>query len=51
MTPSIYDMKENEIELAERLRRERVKAIVGVFLGAPVSVALLAAWVVFCALL
>lgn len=51
MTPSIYDYRDNEISAARQIRHERVKIAVGVILGTPVAVALLAAWVAFCALL
>lgn len=46
MTPSIYDMRDNEIETAQRIRRERIRAIVGGIIAAPFAVAALVAWVV-----
>lgn len=46
MTPSIYDYRENEIENAERIRRERVRAIAGGIIAAPFALAALVAWVV-----
>ena len=46
MTPSIYDMRDNEIEAAQRIRRERIRAIVGGIIAAPFAVAALVAWVV-----
>lgn len=44
--PSIYDMRDNEIAAAQRIRRERVRAIVGGIVAAPFSLAALVAWVV-----
>ena len=51
MTPSIYDYRDNEISAARLIRRERVKIAVGVILGTPVAVALLAVWMICCAVL
>ena len=46
MTPSIYDMRDNEIETAKRIRRERIRAVVGGIIAAPFAFAALVAWVV-----
>lgn len=44
--PSIYDYRDNEIETAQRIRRERIRAIVGGIIAAPFAFAALVAWVV-----
>ena len=44
--PSIYDFKDAEIETAQRIRRERTRAIVGGIIAAPFALAALVAWVV-----
>ena len=44
--PSIYDMRDNEIAAAQRIRRERIRAIVGGIIAAPFAFAALVAWVV-----
>lgn len=44
--PSIYDYRDNEIEAAQRIRRERTRAIVGGIIAAPFALAALVAWVV-----
>jgi hypothetical protein len=44
--PSIYDFKNGEIETAQRIRRERIRAIVGGIIAAPFALAALVAWVV-----
>lgn len=49
--PSIYDMRENEIELAERIRRDRRLAIVGGIVAVPFALATFAAFVIFCAVM
>ena len=49
MTPSIYDMRDNEIAAARQIRRERIRAIVGGIIAAPFAVAALVVWVVVCA--
>ena len=46
MTPSIYDMRDNEIETAQRIRRERTRAIVGGIIAAPFAAAALFAWAI-----
>lgn len=51
MTPSIYDMRDNEIETAKRIRRERIRAIVGGIIAAPFALAAIVVWVVVCACL
>ena len=49
--PNIYDMRENEIELAARLRRDRRRAIVGGIVAAPFALVMFAAFVIFCAVM
>lgn len=49
--PSIYDMRENEIELAERIRRDRLLAIVGGIVSVPAALVMFAAFVIFCAVM
>ena len=44
--PSIYDYRDNEIETAQRIRRERIRAIVGGIIAAPFAVAALVAWAI-----
>jgi len=51
MTPSIYDMKDNEIENARRICRERRWAIVEAVVGVPVLAVVAWLWVVLCALM
>ena len=46
MTPSIYDMRDNEIAAAQRIRRDRARAIAGGIIAAPFALAALVAWVV-----
>lgn len=46
MTPSIFDYRDAEIETAKRIRRERIRAIVGGIVAAPFALAALVAWVV-----
>lgn len=46
MTPSIYDMRDAEIETAKRIRRDRALAIAGGIIAAPFALAALVAWVV-----
>ena len=46
MTPSIYDMRDNEVAAAQRIRRERLLAIAGGIIAAPFALAALVAWVV-----
>ena len=46
MTPSIYDMRDAEIETAARIRRDRALAIAGGIIAAPFALAALVAWVV-----
>jgi hypothetical protein len=46
MTPSIYDMRDNEIAAAQRIRRERVLHIVGGIIAAPFALAALVAWAI-----
>jgi hypothetical protein len=45
-TPSIYDYRNGEMDHAARIRRERVRAIVGGIIAAPFALAALVAWVV-----
>ena len=47
--PSIYDSRDNEIEAAQRIRRERTRAIVGGIIAAPFAVAALVAWAIILA--
>lgn len=47
--PSIYDMRDNEIETAARIRRERVWRTVEAIAGVPILAALAAVWTVLCA--
>ena len=47
--PSIYDYRDNEIEAAQRIRRERTRAIVGGIIAAPFAVAALVAWAIILA--
>ena len=49
MTPSIYDLRDHEIESARRIRRERVRNIVCGIVAAPLVLAGFAAWVILCA--
>ena len=49
MTPSIYDYRNGEMDNAARIRRERVRAIVGGIIAAPFALAALVVWVVVCA--
>ena len=51
MTPSIYDMRDNEIEAARKIRRERVWGIVGGIIAAPIVAALFYAWIILCAVM
>ena len=51
MTPSIYDYRSGELENAQRIRRERVRAVVGGIVAAPFALAALVVWVVVCACL
>ena len=44
--PSIYDYRDNEIETAQRIRRERIRAIVGGIIAAPFAFAALVAWAI-----
>jgi hypothetical protein len=44
--PSIYDYRDNEIETAQRIRRERIRAIVGGIIAAPFALAALVAWAI-----
>ena len=44
--PSIYDYRDAEIETAQRIRRDRARAIVGGIIAAPFAFAALVAWVV-----
>lgn len=44
--PSIYDYRDAEIETAQRIRRERTRAIVGGIIAAPFAVAALVAWAI-----
>ena len=44
--PSIYDYRNGEIDNAQRIRRERIRAIVGGIIAAPFALAALVAWVV-----
>ena len=46
MTPSIYDMRDNELDAAQRIRRDRALAIAGGIIAAPFALAALVAWVV-----
>lgn len=46
MTPSIYDMRDNELAAARQIRRERVRAIAGGIIATPFALAALVAWVV-----
>ena len=46
MTPSIYDMRDNEVAAAQRIRRDRALAIAGGIIAAPFAVAALVAWLV-----
>jgi hypothetical protein len=49
--PNIYDMREDEIELAERLQRDRRLAIVGGIVAVPAALVMFAAFVIFCAVM
>jgi hypothetical protein len=49
MTPSIYDYRDAEIEVAKRIRRERIRAIIGGIIAAPFALAAFVAWVILCA--
>lgn len=49
--PSIYDYRNGEIDNARRIRRERVKAIIGGIAVAPFALTALVAWVIVCACL
>ena len=51
MTPSIFDYRDAEIETAKRIRRERMRAIVGGIVAAPFALAAIVVWVVVCACL
>ena len=44
--PSIYDMRDNEIETAKRIRRDRALAIAGGIIAAPFALAALVAWAI-----
>ena len=46
MTPSIYDMRDNEVAAARQIRRDRARAIVGGIIAAPFAFAALVAWVI-----
>ena len=46
MKPSIYDMRDAEIDNAARIRRDRIRAIIGGIIAAPFALAALVAWVV-----
>ena len=46
MTPSIFDYRDAEIETAKRIRRERIRAIVGGIVAAPFAFAALVAWAI-----
>ena len=46
MTPSIYDMRDAEMDNAARIRRDRALAIAGGIIAAPFALAALVAWVV-----
>ena len=48
---SIYDMRDNEIECARRICRERRWAIVEAVVGVPVLVAVAWLWIVLCAVM
>ena len=49
MTDGLYNKRYHEIELEQRMARERRMAIVESILLAPVVLVGVAAWVVFCA--
>ena len=46
MTPSIYDMRDAEMDNAARIRRERTRAVVGGIIAAPFALAALVAWAI-----
>ena len=46
MTPSIYDMRDNEIAAARQIRRDRALAIAGGIIAAPFALAALVAWAI-----
>lgn len=46
MSASIYDYRDNEVKNERRIRRERVWAIVGLALGAPLAAAMATIWIV-----
>ena len=46
MTPSIYDMRDNEVAAAQHIRRDRALAIAGGIIAAPFALAALVAWAI-----
>lgn len=48
---SIYDMRDNEIECARRICRERRRAIVEAVVGVPVLAAVAWLWIMLCAVM
>lgn len=49
MTSSIYDYRNGEIENARRIRRERVRNVIGAIIATPFAVAAVVAFVLACA--